>query len=348
MKPQLFLIYAICVGWRLYGLRSLSRIPMFHGREWFFDVLVGEDFYGGLGAAVLREYRLRLLIPYGIEAMIAALFFAIGKPFWAFLLQVPAAILAGFYVTGLARRFAKRAWAFSIDQDAQPLRLTASLVPRTATGYRRPMLDRTLNGLTILALAALAWAISRHPLDWAELLGPTFVLYAQLGVRLAKRSVIDWRVSPVPAEGAQQVLAWHDEARRLLLAMFDWIRIFSVYLLSWMSIMPLAAESWALWRYRDFTLGWPLMGIWLLMMVDLHRRRRRYVDSARVLRNAGLRPAPLEPLPDGRLLCYRREHPSAIIRTSRGYALNAANPRTQMYFAYAAGWVALIVTTTRG
>ena len=66
------LFYLFSIAMRVPRILERWKSPMLRGPEWFFSVAVPTDFLTGPGAAILRDYRWRLAIPWAIEAAVLA------------------------------------------------------------------------------------------------------------------------------------------------------------------------------------------------------------------------------------------------------------------------------------
>ena len=70
--------YIVVIVLRLPRIKERWAAPLLRGSEWFFDVAVPPDF-GKSGGAILRYYRWRLFIPWGIEVPSVAAFYFTGN-----------------------------------------------------------------------------------------------------------------------------------------------------------------------------------------------------------------------------------------------------------------------------
>ena len=62
---QIVLLYFASIILQIPRIKERVVAPLMRGPEWFFDVAVPPDFLKGPGAALLRNYRWRLFIPWG-------------------------------------------------------------------------------------------------------------------------------------------------------------------------------------------------------------------------------------------------------------------------------------------
>src|SRR5262249_18018309 len=95
----------------LHGLsiRGVSKIPKFHGPEWFFDVHVGAEFYHGPGRQMTQEYRNLVIRSFLFEAALFSIAAIVFRSHGILALAVLAcvAIAVSIYQHRVARRFAR-------------------------------------------------------------------------------------------------------------------------------------------------------------------------------------------------------------------------------------------------
>src|SRR5262245_519149 len=121
---------------RIEGCFRRGRQPLSGGPEWFFDVRVQPDFYGGAGRQILHRYWLRMLIPFAADIPLAIAVFLSGSPKLA--IGMIMGLCAWIHVNhafsvDLAERQARR---FAVPQAEQPAtRLVVSLQPRRLRNY---------------------------------------------------------------------------------------------------------------------------------------------------------------------------------------------------------------------
>jgi hypothetical protein len=341
---------------RLFVIHSTLRAPQFHGADWCFDCRVAPDFYQREGRTLLRSMRARLLAPLPFEVAIGALLAWRGLWAQALCVEIAVHIASPFYHTAVLRAKAKQAWQYAIFDEPPASSVVASLNPRKLADYDRRWLEWTLHGAMALSVVLLAFAFTqpnamRH-LN-RLLLVPCVGLYAWPGLSLAKRAVVDWRVSITPAVHPELFTEWQDAGRRLFLMMCDYLRALTVtFLLGW-SVM----QAWPdLWKWRLYVFLGPCLAVALCGAIPLFLAERHFVTLARNLKTVTTRwrPAPAPP-PEGRFylagrLCFEREEEKVIVRGPRGLALNAASRRTRIYAAYLAGWPAMaaVIVIWRG
>ena len=336
-------LYAIFWIVRINGFIRRSREPLMRGAEWFFDVPVPANFYAGPGRAILRRYRLRLLVPFAIDVPFAAVIFAWGNVAMLNALIVALSVLihAGHAISvDLAEREARR---FEAQDRAGPAAgLGISLATRRMRDYSHPAIEALV---ALLAVVTFAWLAARYlgtsprPDPWRLFGTPVLFLYLQLGMLYAKWVVVEWRM-PLPREGATRYRAVREIARRHFLALVDWSRIVvAVSFLYWPMVVSAAPEEHAAVTSLWLVL-WTVAGIGGTVWVEMRRKRlkgllarTRPVRFPDLLRQPGLATWPL---------CCEPGIPLLVLKGARGYSLNVAHRLALAGGAYIAGFAALL------
>jgi hypothetical protein len=336
-------LYAIFWIVRINGFVRRSREPLMRGTEWFFDVPVPAGFYAGTGRAILRRYRLRLLVPFAIDVPIAAAIFAWGNVTMlnALIVALSVAIHAGHAMAvDRAEREARR---FEDRHRAVPSAgLGVSLATRRVRDYSHPAIEALV---ALLAVVTFAWLAARYlgssprP-DVGYLFGtPVLLLYLQAGMLYAKWVAIEWRM-PLPREGAARYRAVREIARKHLLALIDWSRIVAaVSFLYWPMVVSAAPEEHAAVVGLWFVL-WTVAGIGGTVWAEVRRKRLKAVL-------ARTRPVRLPDLLGQSELarwpvCCQPGIPLLVLKGTRGYSLNLAHRLALVGGAYLAGFAALL------
>jgi hypothetical protein len=336
-------LYALFWIVRINGYLRRSREPLMRGAEWFFDVPVPADFHAGAGRAILRRYRLRLLVPFAIDVPIAAAIFAWGNVAMLNALIVALSVLihAGHAIcVDLAEREARRFEA--AGRSGPSASMGISLATRRVRDYSHPAIEALV---ALLAVVTFAWLAARYlgtsprP-DPRRLFGiPVLFLYLQLGMLYAKWVAVEWRM-PLPREGAARYRAVREIARRHLLALIDWSRIVAaVSFLYWPMLVSAAPEE------HDAVKGlwlalWIVAGIGGTVWVEMRRirlkallARTRPVRLPDLLRQPELARWPV---------CCEPGVPLLVLKGARGYSLNVAHRLALLGAAYIAGFAALL------
>jgi hypothetical protein len=341
------LVSIVVIVMRIPRIVERWKAPLLRGAEWFFNVQVGPDFLRGPGAAILRNYRLLLFLPWAIEVPIAlALVYTNHNQavLWL-LLCVTALTRVNYYA---ARTLAeKRAQPFNISSPSKPVSAIAlSLAPRSLRDYTNPWVE----ALIVTALAgSLAWLGYRYSVTqaWNAVRGPfavtIFCIYLQLGLLLVKRACIRAR-SAAPADNPEQYLAWRDSLRRLAAATCDYMRLAVL-------ITPLTVDV------QSVTYSWQgstakTVSIFIIVAAGFlgtwyeWRHRLRYLQVTRETP-----PARFLVLPDvkdaSRFLCFRPSLPVLLLNGPKGYTLNLASAPARIAGLYAAGCAALWICLVR-
>jgi hypothetical protein len=343
----LVLLCVFVVAMRMPRIRERWSAPLLRGPEWFFSVAVKPDFWSGPGAAILRNYRWRLFIPWAIEIPIFVAILIAGRHRYIFLLILVITLLTRLNYYAARQRAEDQARRFELPGASQPVATVAlSLQPRTLGGYTNWWVEAAIG----LALgASLAWLGYRYAAtrDWQAVRGPlsaTIVyIYLQAGLLLIKRALVRAR-SVAPADNAVQYLAWRESLRRLSTAICDYVRLLCVF-------GPLVADlqsivkPWAGSGAEAATMV-AVLGAGALATVYEWRRRRQYLEVARQTR-----PAKFLVLPDipdaGWLVCFRPSLPVLLLNGPNGYALNLASAPAKVAGLYIVGYAALLVWLTR-
>lgn len=337
----------------MYGIFWLARInpflrrwklPLLRGPEWFLSVNVQPGFYDGPGREILRRYRMRILLPFGMDVVATGLILSFGKVAYLFWVIF---FLAGFihinqmFSVALAER---RARAYAVKGAEQPApAMVLSLTPRRLADYTYRWLEVVLALLTLGTLAWLAWfyrmAPERHSLH--DVFGvPLILLYSHLGALFVKWGLVAWR-TPLPLASTEEHMEVRERARRFHLRACDLLRAgFTLQLVLW----PLSFMFPRVTADRFMT-GYVLVtiGISFIMTVWQERRRKEMLELVKRVRPIFMKDSLEDGAGTSRLLCYRPETPVSLIKSARGYALNLANSRTQLGAAYIAGFVTLVV-----
>ena len=336
-------LYALFWIVRINGFLRRSREPLARGPDWFFDVPVPADFHAGAGRAILRRYRLRLLVPFAIDVPIAAARFAGGNVAMlnAMIVALYVLIHAGHAIAvDIAQREARR---YEAPGRARPTAgLGLSLATRRVRDYSHPAIEALV---ALLAVVTFAWLAARYlgtsprP-DPRRLFGtPVLLLYVQVGMLYAKWVAVEWRM-PLPREGAARYRAVREIARRHFLALVDWSRIVvAVSFLYWPMVVSAAPEEHAAVMSLWFVL-WTVAGVGGTAWVEMRRKRlagllarTRPVRFPDLLRQPELARWPV---------CCAPGVPLLVLKGARGYSLNLGHRLALLGGAYIAGFAALL------
>ena len=342
--PDWYAVVFYILFWlvRINGCIRRGRQPLLRGEEWFFDVHVQPGFYAGAGRRLLRQYWMRMLIPFAVDIPLAVAVLASGRLQLLLPLIVGLSLLIHVNHSFSVRLAERQARAFAIPESRQPAaRVALSLTPRRLRDYTNPAFEWTLRMLIVLACAWLVryylTAPGHH--DFRQVFGvPVTALYLQAGFLIVKRAIVEWR-SGVPEEHADAHMAVSEQRRRYYLRVCDWARAANVgSLLFWPVLLSAPAANAD--RLVDVWLtAWLIVGAIGTVWVELERRRIvRLAMRAIPARLPDLLPESPARWP----VCYEPSAPMLMLKGARGYSLNMANGVAQFSAAYLAGFAVLI------
>jgi hypothetical protein len=339
-------LYAMFWPIRIYGCLRRGRQPLLRGRDWFFDVRVQDGFYDGPGRAILRQYWLRMLVPFALDVPWAIWIFHTGQLYQVNFLVLAAALLihANHLVS---KRIAERqAQAYAVPESTLPTaRVSLSLAPRRLRDYTNPHFERAL---ALMSIAAVAWLVRlyltspAHPSFRLVFAAPLFMLYTQAGMLIVKRAVIGWP-SPVPQDHADEHMHAAEERRRYHVKFWDWSRAASVVSLA----------VWPFFIALPHVAADQLMNVWLaacivmgVVATVIFEIKRKQVANLAAL-------ATPVPLPDllgtggpAWPICYEPSAPALMLRGAHGYSLNFGSSLARYSAAYVAGLALLLFVLT--
>jgi hypothetical protein len=330
-------LYLLTVALRIPRIKERWVAPLMRGPEWFFDVAVPPDFLEGPGAAILRNYRWRLFIPWAIEGLTLAVLWLTGHNSEVSIIVMISVITLFTRFNYYAARIAteNRTRLFERPEASQPAsNIVLSLEPRTLSAYT----DWPVEAGIILALSAAAiWSVflpaTHDPAIERRLLSMMVIdVYAQAGLLLIKYGIIR-SGGAAPVEHVEQYLAWRESLRRFTTGFCDLARLL-------FSLKPLLVISVIV---GGSTLLAAQIGIFIVSMAAIGlgwRRRLAYLKVARRTRPAKfpLLPAALAARgPVG----FWPSLPVLLLKTANGYALNLASTQVGIAGLYSAGFAGL-------
>jgi len=339
-------LYAMFWPIRINGCLRRGRQPLLRGRDWFFNVRVQDGFYEGPGKTILRQYWLRMLIPFAVDVPWAIWAFETGKIYQLNFLILVVALL--IHVNHwMSKAIAEReAQAYAVPESTRPAaRVSLSLAPRRLRDYTNPRFERAL---AVLSIASLAWLTRYyltsplHPSAKLVFAAPLFMLYTQAGMLIVKRAVIGWP-SPVPEDHADEHMRAAEERRRYHVKVWDWARASSVSaIVMWAFFIALPRQASD--RLMNVWLAiWIVLGVIITVIVEIKRKQLANLAALAT-------PVPLPDLlaSDGPAwpVCYEPSAPAMMLRSARGYSLNFGNGVAQTSAAYVAGLALLIFVLT--
>jgi hypothetical protein len=350
LAPQdwfVIVFYAIFWPIRINGCVRRGRQPLLRSRDYFFDVRVRDGFYDGPGRTILRQYWLRMLIPFAVDVPWAIWIFETGKLYQLnFLLLVVAALIHVNHLVskGLAER---QALAYAVPESTRPAaRVALSLAPRRLRDYTNPRFERAL---ALVSIASLGWLTRYyltsplHPGARLVFGVPLYMLYTQVGMLIVKQAAIGWP-SAVPQNHADAHMRAAEERRRYYVKFWDWSRAASVSSLAlWPFFIALPRPS-ADRLMTAWLAFWLVASVIATVLVEI---KRKQIANLAVLAT----PAPMPDLlaADGPAwpVCYEPSVPTLMLRSARGHSLNLGNNIAKFSAAYVVGFAVLMFALTR-
>lgn len=338
--------YAMFWAVRINGCLRRGRQPLLRGRDWFFNVRVQDGFYDGAGRAILRQYWLRMLIPFALDIPWAIWAFETGKLYQLNFLVLAVAVL--IHVNHLvSKAIAERqAQAYAVPESAQPaVRVGLSLAPRRLRDYTNPRFERALG---VVSIAALAWltryygASPLHPSARLVFGVPLFLLYTQAGMLIVKRAAIGWP-SPVPQDHAEEHMRAAEERRRYHVKVWDWGRAASVSSLAmWPFFVALPRQASD--RLMNIWLAiWIVLGVVTTVIIEI---KRKHVADIGALATPVALPHLLAADGPAWPVCYEPAAPALMLRGARGHSFNVGSSLAKYTAAYIAGFALLLFVLT--
>jgi len=339
--------YAMFWPIRINGCVRRGRQPLLRGREWFFDVRVRDGFYDGPGRTILRQYWLRMMIPFAFDVPWAIWIFHTGnRTQLSYLILVVCAVIHVNHLLskGIAERQAAR---YAVAESTRPAaRMALSLAPRRLRDYTSASFEWTLGAIAAASVAWLTWyyvTSPLHPSARVVFAMPLVALYTQVGLLIVKRAVIGWP-SPVPLDQADAFMRAAEERRRYLVKLWDWSRASSVLsMLVWPMFVtapkPEADRLMTVWLAACL-----VAGIVATPLIEIKRRQIARLASR-------TRPVPLPDLSGAGgatwPVCYEPSGPALLLRSAQGYSLNLGNSVAKYSAAYVVGFAVLLFVLTR-
>jgi hypothetical protein len=346
-----FVVVFYVVWWatRIRSCFHRWRQPLLRGEEWFFNVRVQAGFYQGPGRMMLHRYWMRMFIPFALDLPMASVVFIPGDlKFMVWLMLAQAALIHVNHVFSveIAERQAR---PLAVAEAEKPVpALLLSLKPRRLRDYSNYKVENAIMLSTTIAIVALIRYYMAAPENHNLRLvfgRAAFVLYAQVGLLLAKRIVVAWR-TPVPQLQAEEYLEAREQTRRLYLQVCDWCRITYSLMLLFCPIL-LYAPPFSQGRLAASLLTASLATGVVLQIWQEIRRKKVLAVSLRAL------PMKLPELlgqPETLRwpLCYQPSAPMLVLKGTCGYSVNLANTLAQLSAAYIAGLVLLLTVLPTG
>jgi uncharacterized membrane protein len=354
-----YVAVAVVSATRLVTVVRNWSLPLKAGPDWFLSQRVKAGFYGDGGAALLRRYRVSLLVALVVDAPLS-LWLALSDRYAALVFEQWIALVVSYAALSVMLvHFSHRAAAIAGPSEAPEARtVQLSMAPRRLRGHTTLWVELAIVAATLLSFVLIA---RRHPSsaalpwDWevarrsrSLVFCVSWLLYLQLGLLLLKAAFVRWRM-PLPAKRTDDFRRWRQAWLTYYLRLFDGLRLmFALLLLT------------TVWR---LTQGWgqavmaAVAASWILAIVAFvgfsRRDGRRLAAVAAEVRPLELaqefprRPLPSGPFLVGGLMYLDRDNPAVLVRSHRGIALNLAHPATYAWLAYLGGLIALTAWVPR-
>jgi hypothetical protein len=322
--------YIAVIALRFPRIKERWAAPLLRGPEWFFDVSVPPDFLQKSGRVLLRYYRWRLFIPWGIEFPLVAALALTGQ----FNLRNVAILILiitlftrfNYYAARIAAEKRARAFEQSVE-SSHTSGVMLSLQPRTLRNYTNWWVEAGI----VLALSAATGSLAVGAPDRA-LRFVVINLYLQAGLLLIKYGIIR-SSGAAPVDNVEQYLTWRESLRRLSTGACDTTRLmFAVQPIIALGFLAGGTARWV---------AWIAFAVAAIVIVTYQWRcRRKHLAVAR-----RTKPARLPLLPDFEqirsVLGFWPSLPLLLLKTANGYALNLASAPVRLAGLYFAGFAGL-------
>src|SRR5262245_32295038 len=337
---------------RPFWLWRLWRAPLKDGEGKFLGIEVEPGFYRKAGAILLRRYRVWLVAPLAMEALILMWLILSGRWVLAIYEQIPAMVTLIILLNFTKLQFMERARLSATAAPAQSAQgVGLSLAPRRLRDHSNWTVEAViivLILLTLLWLAAqwLGWFPGRPNAGLIKTV--VFFLYMQAGVLLLKQVFVRWRMK-FPLRRVDDYRRWRSAWLIYHLRVFDALRLL------------LAVALWGLLAFNSLKLWWGAeqgnrpglalaLGALLVYLFYCVRERRRLEVVAREIKPIELikEYPPPSAAPEGRFLAgglfyLNPDNPVILARSPQGLAINLANRGAYLWVAYLAGLVWLVI-----
>jgi len=295
----------------------------------------------------LPRFRVCLLIGLFADAPIGAWLAATGRLGMLVAEQWVAMVMTLILYNVVLVHFSRRAALTEAASEPPVSVIQVSMSPRRLRDHSSAHLEVGLGAVLLAALWLVALARETYPWEARRIDSITaWLLYLQLGLLLLKVVFVRWRM-PLPLRRTDDFRRWRSVWLNYYLTVFDSLRVmFALLLLSavlWMTW----AESWTV----AFGAGWLAV---LLAIARYLRGAKGKVDAAaREIRPLELiKEFPKRPVPEGRfvaggLFYITPGFPGVLVQSSRGIAVNLAEPTTYAWAGYLAGLAAITIWMAR-
>lgn len=336
--------------------RKLWHLPMKNGEDRFLGQQVGPGFYREAGAALLRRYRVSLIVPLLLDVPLSV-WLIVTERYVPLLVAQWILMLVNIVVCNvIITHFSYRAQTMTGgEQEPAVTTIQLSMAPRRLRDHTNRGVELVIVTAMLLALGLLArgYALPAHDDgDDAEHLlrggiaAAIWFFYIEAGLLLLKVVFVRWRM-PLPARRTDEFRRWRSGWLSYHLKLFDSIRV--VYALALLSGMWIKL-TWRGWSGVSMTVA---SAVWfptlVIFIVYCARERRRLAALEKELKPIEMvKEFPRRPIPQGRFLAgglvyFNRDNPGVLVRSTQGIAINLGHPAAYVWAAYFIG-LALLTT----
>lgn len=352
-EMTLITLLSALLALRLASVARFWRLPIKQGTKWFLSAPVGADFYQTEGRIWLSRYRLWLVAPLLLDAMIVAGLVVRGNWFHIFYEQFVAFVLTAVWFNFTVLQFAARVRALQAVPATSPVSaVQLSLTPRRLRDHLSWPVEAVLAGLGVVVLLLLAnlyagWWRGGVAQDAGTIPVRLVVWfgYLQLGLLLLKQLFVRWRMK-LPVRRVAEYQRWRAAWLTYHLRVFDalrlaWASLLCVLLVHW------TAETWLTDGLERFLYATCLLLLLCFAGYCLRERRRLSVVEREVGPLELSREFPPTPLAEGRFLAggflyVNSDTPVMLARSPSGLALNLAHRGIYVWGGYLVGLILLV------
>jgi hypothetical protein len=340
---------------RMFQLHRLWGAPVRYGEEYFMAQRVKPGFYREAGAALLKRWRMWLMVWSFADAPLALWLAATWRHSYLVFEQLFVMIVCAVVFNIMAVHFAYRAAAVAGTEEERPAAVQLSMTPRRLRDHMKPALEAVVVLATLLSLGLLArvYMVSAAPgashgaIDAFHrgVMLTVWILYWQIGCLLLRGVFIRWRM-PLPANRTEDFRRWRAAWLSHHLRIFDAARL----LCALTQLGSIAYISFA-WKWPNpaqiAILGLAVAAtlVYCAYLLREHRRIKAAILEMKPLEMVKEFPRP--PVATGRYLAggfiyFNPENPGIIVRGVRGVAINLGHRSTYAWAAYILGLAALM------
>ena len=334
---------------RFWAFNARRKLPVVWGEGWFLGLQVPAEFHKGVGAELLRRYRVQTAIPYIVEFVLLAPIFI----FASYIFILPAVVITSIMIVvwshRVAKSFIKQAKPYAIHQpEASTVPMALSLTQRRFSDYTNVGVESAVIILTLAGLGVFVRYYNFFNWDgihtFSAFLPLMLYFYLQMGALLLKQSLVRWRLA-LPGEQTDQYFKLFEERRSVLIRLFDYCRIVCAFVLLYALFDQVAADylHWPRARLFHLVIGFSTMGALLIILRWYMHRMKKIITQIDLTGLVKMqRRLADKPTHFGGFAYFDSDNPSAVVRTTGGFVLNFANKRVYLCGVYFIGLITLI------